>query len=210
LADDFTVLFCCLLSIAHLVFMLVINDKIIADAVLYEQFVCNLSSCKGDCCVQGDAGAPLEEQELGILDDIYPHVEPYLMPQGIAAIAEQGKYVQDEEGIFSTPLIEGAACAYVRFDDLGIAQCAIQQAHRDGKIDFPKPISCHLYPIRTKKQGYFEAVNYDRWDICKAACKLGKQLRVPVYVFLKEPLIRKYGEDFYAQLDAAAHDLKKR
>jgi len=210
LVDDFITLPSCLLSIAYLIFMLVINDKIIADEVLYEQFVCNLTSCKGDCCIKGDAGAPLEEQELTILADIYLQVEPYLMPQGIAAIAEQGKFVQEEDGTFSTPLIEGAACAYVHFDDLGVAQCAIQQAHRDGKIDFPKPISCHLYPIRIKKQGYFEAVKYDRWDICKAACKLGKQLRVPVYVFLKEPLIRKYGSDFYVQLDAAAHDLRKR
>lgn len=189
--------------------MLVIDDKLISDEVLNEQFVCNLSACKGDCCVKGDGGAPLEIAELAILDEIYAQVAPYLLPQGIAAIAQQGKYVEEVDGSYATPLIEGAACAYTLFDELGVAQCGIQQAYMAGKITFPKPISCHLYPIRIKKQAYFEAVNYDRWDICKAACKLGRQLRVPVYVFLKEPLIRKYGEGFYAQLDAAAHDLRK-
>lgn len=190
--------------------MLIINNTVISNDVIEEQFVCNLTACKGACCVKGDGGATLEEHEMGILDDIYPLVEPYLTPEGKAAIEQQGHYVLDNELGFTTPLINGGPCAYVIYDELGIAKCGIQKAFEDGIIDFPKPVSCHLYPIRIKQlNSQFEAVNYERWSICKAACKLGKQLKVPVYVFLKEPLIRKYGPDFYQQLDAAAQHLKK-
>ncbi|HRI27832.1 MAG TPA: DUF3109 family protein [Chitinophagales bacterium] len=191
--------------------MLVINNIIISNDVVEEQFVCNLTACKGACCVEGDCGAKLEPDELAVLDQIYPLVEPYLTHEGKQTIAQNGRYVldPDPEVGYTTPLINGAACAYIRFDEMGIAKCGIQKAYEEGLIDFPKPISCHLYPIRTKPfNNHFEAVNYERWSICKPACKLGKKLKVPVYVFLKEPLIRKYGQDFYNQLDAMAKHLQ--
>lgn len=185
--------------------MLLIDDKLISDDVIEVQFICNLTACKGACCVQGDLGAPLAEEELGILDDIYDEVEPYLTEKGKAAIAEQGRYVFDsEEDGWGTPLIDGAACAYVNYDALGVAQCGIQQAYNKGEINWMKPVSCHLYPIRTERIGDYEAINYNKWSICKAACTLGKEHQVPVYEFLKEPLVRKYGAEFYKQLDAAA------
>lgn len=190
--------------------MLIIDNAIISNEVIEEQFVCNLTACKGACCVEGDTGATLQDEELAILDQIYPIVAPYLTPEGRTAIEQQGRYVFDHEVGNTTPLINGAACAYVIFDDMGIAKCDIQKAFEEGAVNFPKPISCHLYPIRIKKfNNQYEAVNYERWNICKPACRLGKQLKVPVYAFLKEPLIRKYGEAFYQQLEAAAQHLKE-
>lgn len=185
--------------------MIVIDNKIISDDLLEEYFACNLQICKGACCVEGDAGAPLETEELAILERIYTHVEPYLTEQGRATIAEQGLFVYDEEiSAHATPLINGGACAYVTFDDLGIAHCGIHRAFAAGDVDWPKPVSCHLYPVRIKQFDTFEAVNYERWSICKPACKVGKAQKIPVYVFVKDALIRKYGADFYAQLEAAA------
>lgn len=150
--------------------------------------------------MEGDLGAPLEQDELPILKEIYDTVKPYLSKEGINAIEEQGTYVLDEDGDYSTPTVDGKECAYAVYDDRGILKCGIEQAHLEGKIDFKKPISCHLYPIRTTKYSEFEALNYDRWDICSPACDLGSQLNVPVYKFLKEPLIRKYGKDWYDEL----------
>lgn len=190
--------------------MIAINDILISDEVVREYFVCNLTACKGACCVQGEYGAPLEPAELPILENIYEAVRPYLTEQGIAAIEAQGKYVKDEGSEYSdyaTPLINSAACAYVVFDNNGIAGCGIQQAYLDGKITWQKPLSCHLYPIRISRYEGFEAVNYDRWHICKPGCKWGKSQRVRLYEFLREPLIRKYGEEFYAQLKAAAEHI---
>ncbi len=184
--------------------MILIDDKIISSDVVSEQFICNLKVCKGECCIKGEGGAPLEEEEMDILEDIYDDIEHLLTEEGKAEIAKVGHYIPNEEGGFSTPLVNGAACVYLNYDELGIAKCAIQNAHEQGIVDWPKPISCHLYPIRVKKHPSFEAVNYERWDICKAACTLGKEQQVAVYQFLKEPLIRKYGADFYEQLDAAA------
>lgn len=188
--------------------MLFIDNKIIHADVINEQFVCNLNACKGACCVQGDGGATLERIETFILEDIYPIVKPYLTPEGINEITTQGNFVKDEQGNFSTPLINGGACVYLNYDELGIAKCGIQAAHFDGKIDFIKPISCHLYPIRVYKELGVESLKYEQWEICKDACTLGKQLKVPVYEFLKEPLIRKYGEEFYKTIDATVKHLK--
>ena len=185
--------------------MIVIGDKIVSLDVVEEQFICNLKVCKGECCIKGDGGAPLEDDETGILDDIYDDIESYLTEEGKAVIAEKGRYVLAEEGDkMVTPLINGAACVYLNYDELGISKCAIQKAYEDGVVDWPKPISCHLYPIRVSKYEDFDAVNYSRWDICKAACTLGKEHKVAVYEFLKEPLVRKYGDEFYDELDAAA------
>jgi hypothetical protein len=183
--------------------MIVIGDKTISDDVVDEQFVCDLAACKGACCVEGDFGAPLDKNELPVLDDIYDKVKPYLTEEGIKTIEKEGKYVYVEENKeWCTPLMKkGRGCAWLNYDKNGVVICAIEKAHRDGVVDFKKPVSCHLYPIRITKYKHYDAVNYERWNICKAACKNGKALKVPVYKFLKEALIRKYGEEFYTALE---------
>lgn len=180
--------------------MIELEKVILSDDIKEKFFVCNLEKCKGACCVEGDLGAPLEEDELSKLEECYEVVKPYLMKEGIEAIERQGKYILDEDGEYSTTTINGAECAYAVYDEKGILKCGIEQAFNDGKTDFKKPISCHLYPIRAKKYDEFEALNYDRWSICSPACDLGAELSVPVYKFLKDPLIRKYGADWYEKL----------
>ena len=187
--------------------MIIVQDKLISDDVVSEQFVCNLDACKGACCWEGDSGAPLEKAELPVLKDIYEAVKPYLLPEGVATIEAQGTAVWFEEAKeWGTTLVNNGPCAYMTYDALGIAQCGIEQAWRDGKVAFRKPISCQLYPIRVEKNEVvgFEALNYDRWDICSAACEKGRREQVPLYQFLREALVRKYGQDFYDELDAAA------
>jgi hypothetical protein len=188
--------------------MIVIDDKIVSDDVLEEHFVCDLNACKGACCVEGDTGAPLEEKELDILTDIYEQVKPYLTPEGIAVLEKEKYMWEEEDQSYKTPLIKNGPCAYINYDN-GIAVCGIEKAFYDGKIKFKKPISCHLYPIRISKKKDFDAVNYERWSICKAACKNGNKLKVPVYRFLKEPIIRKYGEEFYNVLEAYDQQKKR-
>ena len=189
--------------------MIQIDDKLISEDLFSEEFVCNLAKCKGICCVEGDAGAPLDEDETHILDEIYLKIKPYLRPEGIQAIEEQGTYTLDFEGDLVTPLVNNAECAYVIFDEKGYTKCAIEKAYEDGVIDWQKPISCHLYPIRITEYSNFSAINYHEWDICSDACTLGKELGVKVYQFLKKPLIRKYGEDFYQTLSEAAEEWEK-
>ena len=189
--------------------MIQIDDKLISEDLFSEEFVCNLAKCKGICCVEGDAGAPLDEDETKILDEIYPKIKPYLRPEGIEAIEEQGTYTLDFEGDLVTPLVNNAECAYVIFDEKGYTKCAIEKAYEDGVIDWQKPISCHLYPIRITEYSNFSAINYHEWDICSDACTLGKELGVKVYQFLKKPLIRKYGEEFYQTLSEAAEEWEK-
>ncbi len=180
--------------------MIKIGDVLVSDDIKEKEFICNLEKCKGACCVEGDYGAPLEEDELDILKEIYPKVKSYLTPEGIKAIEEQGTHVLDEDGDLSTPTVGGKECAYAIYDNQKVLKCGIEQAYYDGKVSWKKPISCHLYPIRITKKKNFEAVNYHKWDICSAACALGKQLGVPIYKFLKEPLIRKYGQAWYDEL----------
>jgi hypothetical protein len=190
--------------------MIAIGETLISEDVIQKKFVCDLNACKGACCVNGDYGAPLEEAELPVLDKIYPKVKKYMTTEGIKAVEKQGKYLKYETGEWVTPLIKGRECAYTYFDDDGTAKCAIEKAYLEGKVDYKKPISCHLYPIRINIQrNKLEAVNYDRWSICKPACKLGESLKVPVYKFLKEPLIRKYGKEWYKALEVAAELLEK-
>jgi len=189
--------------------MIQIDDKLISEDLFSEEFVCNLAKCKGICCVEGDAGAPLNEDETHILDEIYPKIKSYLRPEGIQAIEEQGTYTLDFEGDLVTPLVNNAECAYVIFDEKGYTKCAIEKAYEDGVIDWQKPISCHLYPIRITEYSNFSAINYHEWDICSDACTLGKELGVKVYQFLKKPLIRKYGEEFYQTLSEAAEEWEK-
>lgn len=181
--------------------MIRIGDKVVSQDVFDVKFACDLSACKGACCVKGDAGAPLEREECDILEEIYPEVEPYLSEASRDAIREQGKWTE-WGGSYETPLLEGKECVYVVFEN-EVALCGIEQAYRDGKIRFQKPVSCHLYPIRISHLGSIDvdAVNYDEWSICKAACHNGEQLGLPVYRFLKAPLIRKYGTEFYNELE---------
>ena len=190
--------------------MLIVDGKLISDQLFTEQFTCNLQACKGACCHEGDSGAPLEYAELAILAEIYPRVKPYLSPRSIAAIEEQGLYsFNNELGEYAANCIDDADCVFMNRDALGIAYCGIERAWRDGKIPFRKPISCQLYPIRvlSDEEHGFEALNYDQWDICSAACDLGRKERMPVFRFVREAIIRKWGEDFYEQLEAAWNQL---
>lgn len=192
--------------------MIIVQDKLVSDELVEEQFVCNLSACKGACCWEGDFGAPLEAAEFAVMEQILEQVKPYLASEGIAAIEAQGTRVWYEGmGEFGTPLVNNGPCAFMTYDVLGIAQCGIEQAWRDGKIAFRKPISCHLYPVRAEKFEHLdsEVLNYDRWHICAAACALGEKEKVPVYRFVKDALVRKYGQDFYDELDGAAQFLKE-
>lgn len=176
----------------------------VSDDVVDEHFACNLSACKGACCWEGEYGAPLEEGEPAILEDILPAVSPYLTEAGRASIAAQGPYVTNGDST-DTPLVDGAACAYMTLDGTGTAQCGIEQAYHDGVIDWKKPISCHLYPIRVKKSPHtdFEALNYDEWDICSAACARGEREKIRIFEFVKPALLRKYGQEWYDELVAA-------
>jgi hypothetical protein len=180
--------------------MMKVGEVLVSDDVKSVEFVCHLEKCKGACCVEGELGAPLEEDELPIMKEIQSAVGPYLTEDGKKTIAEQGPYLLDEDGDYSTPTIGGRECAYAHYDAKGVLKCGIEQAYLDGKISYRKPISCHLYPIRITKKKDFEAVNYHKWSICSDACTLGKSLQVPLYKFLKDPLIRKYGEQWYAEL----------
>ncbi|WP_040252300.1 DUF3109 family protein [Psychroserpens mesophilus] len=188
--------------------MFQLGKTIVSESIIEKDFVCNLSACKGACCIDGDAGAPLDSEEIEILKDIYPKVKPFLRKEGIAAIEAQGTHITTEFGDFETPLIDGADCAYVIFDEKKTALCGIEEAYNQGEISWKKPVSCHLYPIRIKDYSEFSAVNYDKWEICDDACTLGKELQVPVYKFVKEALIRKFGEDWYQELEKVAETYK--
>ncbi|MCP9752566.1 DUF3109 family protein [Ferruginibacter sp. HRS2-29] len=190
--------------------MIAIDHVLLSDQIIKEQFVCDLSRCKGACCVDGDAGAPLNKNELKEMDAVQEAVLPYLSEQSRAEIDRQGRYVYDKEYGWVTPTINNAICVYGITDKEGIVKCGIEQAYLDGKVKWKKPISCHLFPIIVKqsKDGVTEFANYEpREDNCKAACSLGKKLKVPVYQFLKEPLVRKFGKDFYEALGATAQHL---
>lgn len=187
--------------------MFQIGKTIVSEDIIEKDFVCNLNACKGACCIEGEAGAPLEKEEVDILKEIYPKVKPFLTAEGIKAIEEQGTHIETELGELETPLIGGRDCAYVTFTNEGIASCGIEDAYHAGEIDFRKPVSCHLYPVRVQDYSEFSAVNYHRWYICDPACALGKELQVPIYKFVKEALIRKFGEDWYLELEEIAKEM---
>lgn len=185
--------------------MIAIENVLFSDEIIDEQFVCDLNKCKGGCCEDGDAGAPLEKAELTEMDKIYHTVKPYLTDEGIAEIEKNGRYIYSQEFGWVTPTIEGKICAYGLRNEQGIIKCGIEQAYLDGKITWKKPVSCHLFPVRIKKTRSYINVNYEpREVLCAPACELGKKLKVPVYVFLKESLIRKFGEEFYSVLEEVA------
>ena len=180
--------------------MIAIDNTLVSEDLLDKKFVCDLSACKGACCVAGNSGAPLEQEEINILENIYEDVKPYMSREGIAAVEEQGFYVVDEDNELALPLVNDKQCVFVTYEK-NIAKCAIEKAHAEGKTEFKKPISCHLYPVRINKYKDYDAVNYHQWEICKPACECGDKLDVPVFRFLREPLLRKYGEEWFKQLD---------
>ncbi len=189
--------------------MIEIGDTLVSRDVVEKKFICNIEACKGQCCVDGDSGAPLEEDELTIIDRIYDKIVPFLRKEGITAIEEQGRYVIDYDSEKVTPLVNERECAYAIFED-DIAKCAFEKAYEEGITQFKKPISCHLYPVRISKLRKHQGVNYDTWHICKPAVKFGEENNTPVYKFLKEPLIRKYGKAWYEDLKVIAKELEKR
>jgi Fe-S-cluster containining protein len=186
--------------------VIVINNILVNDDVVEKQFVCDLAKCKGGCCEDGDAGAPLEDQELQTVLDSYEKIKPYLSAEANAEIEKKGKYVYHKEFGWVTPTLksDNEICVYGVRDENGIIRCSFEQAYNNGDIPWKKPISCHLYPIITKKgrNGNFEKVNYEpREKMCRPACGLGQKLKVPAYEFLKEAIVIKYGETFYELLD---------
>lgn len=187
--------------------MLEIEKTLISLDVLRKKFCCDLSACAGACCVKGDSGAPLNKDELGIIEEVYPSVRQFMREEGIDTVDRQGLYVIDYERETVTPLINKGECAYVVFEN-GIALCAIEMAYKAGLTDWKKPLSCHLYPIRIKHYKHYDAVNFDSWDICSPALAKGNELGLPVYVFVREALIRAYGSEWFEHLDYAARNLE--
>ena len=188
--------------------MIEIDDKIVSTDLLRECFACDLGACKGICCVEGNAGAPLETGEVDTLEEEYPNYKPYMTPEGIESVERQGFMVVDCDGDYTTPLVDDAECAY-SYRENGITLCAIEKAFREGKCSFRKPISCHLYPIRliSLSNGTI-GLNYHRWNVCSSACENGRKLGIPVYKSLREPIIRRFGEEFYKALECAEDLLK--
>jgi len=190
--------------------VIAVDNVLISDEIAEARFVCDLVKCKGGCCEEGDAGAPLEDEELDLIVGLFEKVKPYLTEASIAEIERKGKYVYHREFGWVTPPLgdDREICVYGNRDEKGIIKCAWEQAYNDGVIPWKKPISCHFFPIiqkSGKKKGDFDRLNYEpRERLCSPACALGKKLQVPVYQFLKEPIIRKYGEAFYEALDKAA------
>lgn len=189
--------------------MLHVGQTVIGLDIIEEKFCCNLAVCKGWCCVDGESGAPLENEEVEILKEILPEVWNDLSPEAQKVIEKQGVAYKDLDGDMVTSIVNGEECVFTYFDSKGICGCAIEKAYREGRINFYKPISCHLYPIRLQKFRDFTAVNYHRWSICKPAISFGKDQGIRVYEFLKEPLIRRFGEKWYEELQLVADEYLK-
>ncbi len=189
--------------------MIQIDDTIISMDCLSEKFCCDLEACKGACCIEGDAGAPVELDEVAELEEALPKVWNELSASAQAVIDRQGVVYTDRDGDLVTSIVNGKDCVFTCYDDKGNCFCALEKAYREGRSNFYKPASCHLYPIRLKKFGGMVALNYHRWDVCRMAMEKGKQLNLPVYRFLKEPLIRRFGEAWYEELEKAVEELKE-
>lgn len=186
-----------------------IGDILVSDELLEKHFVCDLNACKGACCVEGDDGAPLTEEEVSLIEDHIEDIKPYMTQEGIDVVDEKGVFYMDRTNEPVTQLVKKKDCVFVTLDENGITKCGIEYAYKDGKIPFNKPISCHLYPIRVGHFKTFKSLNYDQWPICSPACKLGEELKVPVYKFLKEPIIRAFGEDLYKELEKVEQQIKE-
>ncbi|MBR1793062.1 MAG: DUF3109 family protein [Bacteroidales bacterium] len=180
--------------------MLIVQSAIVSDNIADRCFACQLECCKGQCCVDGDSGAPLTPEEVDIINNILPQVRPYMTEAGRKVVDSVGPSAVDSDGDWGTSLVNGRECAFVTFTDDGTALCAIEKAYLDGKVDFQKPVSCHLYPIRIENYGEFQAVNYHEWDICHCAVVKGRETGIPLYQYLREPLIRRFGEAWYQEL----------
>ena len=180
--------------------MIELGNKLLSLDLFEKKFVCNLNACKGACCIEGDAGAPLELEEIDILEESLDVIKPYMREEGIDIIEKQGVFYMDDDNEPVTSLVKNGACAFVYFDKNNSTKCSIEKAHSEGKLNFKKPISCHLYPVRVTKLRNYEAINFNHWDICSDACTLGSELNVKVYKFLKEPITRKWGEEFFTEL----------
>ncbi len=185
--------------------MLIVDDCIISDHLADLCFCCDLTQCKGACCVEGDCGAPLDPEEIPVLERIYPAVKPYMSDEGIAVVEQEGVSSLDVDKLPCTPLVNNRDCAYA-VQENGLTLCAIEKAWRDGKCDFQKPISCHLYPVRIENFGEFKAVNYHEWDICRCALAKGRTEGKPLYQYLKAPLVRRFGQEWYDELEAQCKD----
>ena len=186
-----------------------IGNKIVSTDIFSEQFTCDLNRCKGACCVKGNGGAPLNENEVDKIQNNIEKIKPHMSKSGIETVNREGVYYLDEEDTPATKLIDKKECCFVYFDENEIAKCSIETAYEAGDINFTKPESCHLYPIRIKEFNEFTAINYEAWDICSPACNLGKSLKVPVYQFLKEPIIRVFGSSFFEELTKVDQELNK-
>ena len=186
-----------------------IGNKIVSTDIFSEQFTCDLNKCKGACCVKGNGGAPLNENEVYKIQNNIEKIKPYMSKSGIETVNREGVYYLDEEDTPATKLIDKKECCFVYFDEDEIAKCSIETAYKAGDINFNKPESCHLYPIRIKEFNEFTAINYETWDICSPACSLGKSLKVPVYQFLKQPIIRVFGSSFFEELTKVDQELNK-
>jgi len=186
-----------------------IGDKLISLDVFEKQFVCDLSKCKGACCVEGDDGAPLELEELSMIEEDLDGIKPYMKPEGIEAVEHTGVFYMDQDNEPVTTLVQGGECAFVNFDEQGVAKCSIEQAYEDGECHMKKPISCHLYPIRVSRLKKYEALNYNSWHLCEPACQLGESLKVKTFRFLKEPIIRKWGKEFFREMEIVDTQLER-
>lgn len=189
--------------------MLVIKDTLVSLDLIERFFACNLNACKGQCCIDGDAGAPLTLEEKNKIDSHIDKIFPFLTPGGQEAIKRWGSAYIDQEGDLVTTLIEACNCAFTTFSDSGVCLCALEKGYREGKLPQLKPSSCHLYPVRLKKIGELTALNLHRWKICRSAEKNGRELGIRAYEFLKEPLIRKFGEEWYKELEKTATEWLK-
>ena len=189
--------------------MIQIDDTLVSLDLIERSFLCDLSHCKGQCCVEGDSGAPLDPGEEEELKRVLPEIWNDLLPEARTVIQSQGVAYTDSDGDRVTSIVGDKNCVFTCYDTDGVCKCAIEKAYREGRVSFYKPISCHLYPVRITQYKTFQAVNYHRWDVCKAAELLGKKEQVPVYQFLKEPLIRKFGQAWYDALDECAQEWKK-
>jgi hypothetical protein len=191
--------------------MIIIDDILVSDEIIEAKFICHLEKCKGGCCVDGDAGAPLAKNELKKIKEAYNLVKPEMSKAAIKEVEKNGTHTTEEGFGYVTPVIDGGICVYGYFDEKGIVKCLIEKAYNEGKTNFKKPISCHLFPIREIKHSNYIALNYEpRETLCAPACKLGEKEGIKVYEFLKDPLIRKYGEGFYNALDSIAKDNYKK
>jgi Fe-S-cluster containining protein len=189
--------------------VLKIKDTLVSLDIVERHFACDLSHCMGACCIEGDAGAPLEEGEESELKRILPEIWNDLGSSARVVIHEQGVACVDIEGDTVTTIVNGKDCVFSHRDESGICKCAIETAYRQGRINWPKPISCRLYPVRVKDYGEYKAVNYNRWNICKSAEILGVEKQIPIYQYLREALIDKFGEEWYAELEIFASEWKK-